>query len=235
MNNDQRIQAYFNHQLSQEERIAFEKSLGKDKDLRESFEEYQAVYNAFKINDAERLKARLLAHEKGTTSKKVFNFKPFFYAIAASFLILIGVSFYFNFFQQDLYGQYFETYPNVYQPVVRGSADESTKAFMYYENQDFESAQKAFENLLKEEDNPNVRFYYALALLNDDKVEAAVSEFKLLEGIEFEFQAEVLWYNALSLIKLDRLKEAKVLLQIIKTKAYSFNKDKVDKLLEKLK
>lgn len=34
MNNDQRIQAYFNKQLSQEERRAFEKSLMQDENLK---------------------------------------------------------------------------------------------------------------------------------------------------------------------------------------------------------
>jgi len=234
MNNDQHIQDYLQGKLNFEERQSFEELLQNDKTLKKDFEDYKSVQKAFKLNEAERLKSKLQTHEKDNSSGSSFNSRSFFYAIAASVLVLIGVSFYFNFFQQDLYGQYFETYPNVYQPVVRGSAEESTKAFMYYENQDYKSAQKAFESLLKEEDNPNIRFYYALTYLNEGDAKRANEELEALKNIEFEFQAEVIWYQSLSLIKLDRLEEAEELLQTINTKDFSFNRDKVDTLLEKL-
>jgi tetratricopeptide (TPR) repeat protein len=144
------------------------------------------------------------------------------------------VSVYFNFFQQDLYNQYFEIYPNVYQPVVRGSSEESTKAFMYYENKDYDKAQRAFLSLLEEENNPNIRFYYALSLLNDNLPEKGLEELKKLQNIQFEFQAEVLWYSALTNLKIENNLEAKKLLNTLKSKFPEYMPTDVKQLIDDL-
>lgn len=145
------------------------------------------------------------------------------------------MSVYLNFYQQNLYKQHFDIYPNVYQPIVRGESDtESSTAFMYYENKMYKEAQNAFESLLKEENNPNIRFYYALSFLNEGNTQQATEEFDNLKNIEFEFKAETYWYHALALIKLEKYDDAKVLLEKLKAEQYEFNKDKVEPLLEAL-
>jgi tetratricopeptide (TPR) repeat protein len=234
MNNNQHIQDYIQGKLNKEDRQSFEESLQKNKTLKGDFEDYKSVQKAFKLNEAERLKSKLQAHEKDNSSGSSFNFRPFFYAIAASVLVLIGMNFYFNFFQQDLYGQYFETYPNVYQPVVRGSAEESTKAFMYYENGDFVNAQEAFKNLLKDKNNPNIRFYYALSLLNEDQVEPAIAELKALKDIDFEFSAEVYWYYGLAELKLENLENAIVMFNELRLRFPKYKPEEVKELLNDL-
>jgi tetratricopeptide (TPR) repeat protein len=220
--------------MSPEERQEFEELLKDDESFRNKFEEHKSVFNAFKINEAKKIKAKLKAHETQESTKKRFISKPVIYSIAATFIVLIGMSVYFNFFQQDLYKQYFEPYPNVYQPVVRGDAEESTKAFMYYENKKYTEAQNSFKSLLEKEDNPNVRFYYALSFLNQNQPKQAIDELKKLKNIKFEFQAEVYWYLALSEIKLEKFDSAKSNLRDLTSKHPKFKKDKVESLLDNL-
>lgn len=220
--------------MSPEARQDFEKLLKDNEAFQKTFDEHKAVFNAFKINETKKLKAKLNAHEAQESSKKRFISKPVIYAIAATFLVLLGMSVYFNFFQQDLYNQYFEPYPNVYQPVVRGSSQNSTTTFQYYENGVYEKAEKGFKTLLDVEEDPNFRFYYALSMLNQNKFAEANKEFEKLASVDFEFSAEVLWFHALAQLKLDHSDKAKTLLSTMNKRNSSFKTIERNEILEKL-
>jgi tetratricopeptide (TPR) repeat protein len=217
--------------MSSDERKDFEILLKEDKDFKKEFDEHKALFNAFKINEAQRLKDNLKAHEPQRSSKKRFTSKPVIYSIAAIFMVLLGSSVYFNFFQQDFYKTYFEPYPNVYQPVVRGNEVESTEAFMHYENKAYEKAQISFEVLLQNEEDPNIRFYYALSFLNNNQPLEAIVEFEKLRNIKFEFQAEVLWYQALAEIKLEKFEKAESILKTLQSTHPEYKKKAVEKLI----
>ncbi len=231
MNTDQHIQDYLHNRMRSDERKSFENLLEEDKNFKKEFKDHKAVFNAFKINEAQRLKAKLKAHEAQKSSKKRFISKPVLYSIAAIFIVLLGSSVYFNFFQQDLYKTYFEPYPNVYQPVVRGNEVESTEAFMYYENKAYKEAQISFEVLLQNEENPNIRFYYALSFLNNQQPKEAIVEFEKLKNIAFEFQAEVLWYQALAEIKIENFEKASSTLKKLKSTHPEYKNKAVEDLM----
>jgi len=234
MNTNQHIQDYLHNRMRSDERKDFEKQLKEDKNLKKEFDEHKSVFNAFKINEAQRLKAKLKAHEAQKSSKKRFISKPVLYSIAAIFVVLLGSSVYFNFFQQDIYKTYFEPYPNVYQPVVRGSSQNSTTTFQYYENSAYEKAERGFKALLDVEEDPNLRFYYALSKLNQDKFAEASKEFEKLGSVDFEFSAEVLWFHALAELKLDHYEKAKILLSTMNNRNLSFKTTERNEILEKL-
>lgn len=234
MTNHHHIQDYIHNRLNALEKKRFELALKNDETLRKSYKEHKAINKAFQLNEAERLKAKLKSYESAKpTSTRTIN--PLFLAIAASILVVVGLTFYFNYFQQNLYEQYFEPYPNVYQPVVRGDIQKNNNAFVYYENQNYIKAQDAFKNLLEKENNPNVRFYYALSFLNANQSEQALVEFKKIQHIDFEFQGEVIWYSALAEIKLEEFDKAKTLLQSLKAKGLNFKTEETENLLETLK
>lgn len=234
MKTDQYIQDYLHNRMNPKQKSDFEKLLIKDNELKKSFEEHKAVFNAFKMNESKRLKGNLAAHEKHISSKKRFIFKPIIYAIAATFIVLLGSSVYFNFFKQDLYDKYFETFPNVYQPIVRGDSDERLKAFMYYENNKFIEAQHEFKFILKNEENANIRFYLGLSYLNNNQFKQAITEFEKLNDTNFAFSAETLWYNALAEIKLENKLKAKKILVILNDKYPNYKATDVAEILETL-
>lgn len=227
------IHKYFKNSLSENEEITFNTLLNEDKDFQKSFKEHQSLHRAFEINEAERLKQKLKQLDINDDKKiKKLNNNRWLFSIAASVLIIVGISFYLNYFNTSLYEKYFETYPNVYQPVIRGSSSQSP--FVYYENGDFSQAEKEFEILLNSEDNPNLRFYYALSLLNQNQYEKANIEFEKLKSQDFEFLPEVYWYFALSQLQLDNSTKAKELLKFMNEKNWNFKKTERKEILEKL-
>ena len=236
MQNEQLIQDYFSNALSSEKRKQLDILLENDKDFKREFEEHKSLHRAFEINENERLKRKLKDIESKNTSQPPLNSsKRSFLPIAAMVLIIVGLSVYLNFFNTNLYDEYFEIYPNVYQPVVRSVSQSTTdKAFVYYENKKYEEAQQSFELLLENKPNPNIQFYYALSLLNDEKFEKASSEFQNLLNIDFEFQPEVYWYYALAEIKLENLDQAKTILQTAENLNFSFKSKERQKILKDL-
>ena len=235
MDNSLLINRYFKNSLSDKEEILFNDLLEKDTVFQKAFEEHKSMQRAFEINEAERLKDKLKSIEiEKVKPLNSLRQKRWVYSIVASVLVIVGLSVYLNYFNTTLYDDYFEIYPNVYQPIVRGNTEQSTKAFMYYENQNYKKAQNEFEDLLKVESNPNIKFYYALTLLNSGQTDKANQEFEKLKNIEFEFQAEVYWYYALAELKLEKTDQAKRLLKTLKSKYPSYKTEDVEILLNEI-
>lgn len=234
MNTEQHIQDYLLNRMKADERKDFERLLKKNKDFQKNFNEHKAVFEAFKISEANRLKSILAAQEKRISLKRRFISKPIIYVIAATFIVLLGSSVYFNFFKQDLYAKYYETFPNVYQPIVRGDSDERLKAFMYYENYKFLEAQHEFESILNNEENANIRFYLGLSYLNNNQFKEAITEFEKINDKNFEFNAETLWYNALAEIKLENKTKAKKLLLRLSDKYPKYKTTDIAEILDSL-
>lgn len=235
MNDDRRIQDYIHNRLSAKEKERFEQAVNEDETLKKDYSEHKAIHNAFLLHEAERLKSKLKSYENKNLKSSTSRLKdPLFLAIAASILVVVGLTYYFNYFQQNLYEQYFEPYPNVYQPIVRGNTTQSTKAFMYYENQNYTMAQDALEDLLVVDDNPSLRFYYGLSFLNNNQTEKAITEFNKIKDVDFEFKAELYWYMALAQLKLKNKNEAKNFLENLKTHFPDFKTDGVKDLLNSL-
>ena len=236
MNNQPLIKKYLNNTLSTDERKRLDLLLESNQDFKREFEEHKSIHRAFEINEAERLKQKLQSIENNKISEQSSNStKRWFLAIAASVLAIIGLSVYLNFFNTNLYDEYFEIYPNVYQPVVRSTSQNmSNKAFVYYENKKYKEAQQSFELILESNPNPNIQFYYALSLLNGGKAEKASTEFENLLDTNFEFQPEVYWYYALTQIKLKNLDKAKTILQSSENKGFQFKAKERKQLLDEL-
>ncbi len=217
MNEDQYIQEYIANRLSEKQRQDFEVLMQKDSGLKRKFDEHKSLQNAFKIHEAERLKAILKSHEIQNSPKKRYSSKPVIYSLVAVFLMLVGLTIYFNLSQQNLYNQFYDSYPNVYQPIVRGDdTSDLTEAFMLYENGNFSKANELFSSLLNQNYDPNVDFYYGLSLLELDNVEEAVIRFKEVQQNEnFQFKSELLWFQALGYLKIEDYQNAsKVLIQL---------------------
>ena len=146
--------------------------------------------------------------------------------------MILGISLFFNLFNQNIYDQYFEIYPNVYEPIVRNSSENPEKAFVYYENQNYEKAQSAFKSLIQINENSNIRFYFALSYLNNNQPEKAILEFKKIKNSNFDFRAELLWYQALANIKLNNYAEAQTLLSQLISDYPNYKTQETKNLLE---
>ena len=166
-------------------------------------------------------------------SKKLFNNKYLNLAYAA--ILVIGLFFVFNSKTNtdQLFNDYIDPYPNVYQPITRGQKqNDSNKAFQAYENKNFIDAEIMFSELLQTDSNPNLQFYYAMSLLENDKLDLALSQFDNLTSQKHEFEAEVQWYSALINLKNKDLEAVKNHLKILKSFNSSFKAKETEIILK---
>ncbi|NRB59879.1 MAG: hypothetical protein HRU50_08105 [Winogradskyella sp.] len=237
MKKEDLIQKYFKEVLTPQEEKEFSSLLENDSDFKLEFEEYSNLQKAFKINEADELKDFLKNIEASEADIALpWYKKQYIYYVAAAVLVIgLCIPMLMKPSSSDLYNSYFEIYPNVEQPVVRGDNDNaSNNVFQAYESNNFEKSSEGFKALLEKETNPNFRFYYAMSLLNSQKYDEALSELNVLESLEFDYIAETLWYSALISIKKEQFESAKSYLQILDNSNSSFKSKERKVLLKKL-
>ena len=215
MTKEDLISGYFKNTLSTSQRERFDKLLLEDSVFKSEFEEYGSVRNAFKLNEAEALKAKLKAIEASSKPPKLRFLSYIKYTIAASIIAAVGIGIMYKLNTQSIYDEFYKTYPNVYQPVVRSDAD-ANKAFLYYESGAHEKAQQEFQTMLAQEYNPNVAFYCGLSYLETKDFEKAIQQFETINGEDFEFKDELLWYSALAYIGVESYQKASNQLNLLK-------------------
>jgi len=213
MDKEQFIQDYITNRLSESNKEQVHKLLETDEDFKNIFETHNDVTFAYKLSEANSLKARFQELEQRTSknnSYKSSSYKSLYLAIAS--IVITGFFYFYNrdISGEELFNSNFEIYPNTYQPVTRSTSQKSsTEAFVAYENSDFELAQLEFEGLLKTNNNVNLKFYYALSLLNQSKFDLALVQLKQLNKSNHDYRAESIWYSALIYLKQEDFENAK--------------------------
>lgn len=238
MNKEDLLQKYFKNTLSQKEEEHFKSLLETDADFKATYEEYNNFNLAFKSHEADTLKSFLKSLDGTNKIRRLkwYQNTKFIYLAAAVLVLALCIPFLVKSDINDLYNDYFQVYPNVEQPIVRGAEEtEINSAFKAYEANKYSLAIDAFRNLLEEDNNPNYRFYYAMSFLNNNQTELALKELSQLENINFDYQYEVLWYTALIHLKNNETNEAVAKLNELENSESSFKSKERKVLLQKLK
>jgi len=238
MNKEDLLKKYFRQSLSEDEEKEFTLLLESDDDFKALYEEYSNFNLAFKSHEAQELKAFLTSVDKQRDVKKITWYKSstFYYLAAAILIIALCLPFLLKPSASSLYNDFYEVYPNVEQPVVRGSEETNTyNAFKAYEASDYNLATKAFEALLQTDSNPNYKFYFAMSLLNDGKFDQALNTLTDLENLKFSYTDETLWYMSLILIKQEQPLKAISKLELLDKSGSPFKSEERKVLLQKLK
>jgi tetratricopeptide (TPR) repeat protein len=238
MEKEQYIQQYISGKLTDADKKVFEKLLETDIAFQKELKLQQDLVAAFKLQEAREIKATLqdLEFKNINQVNKKTSFSKVWYLAIAS-ILLVGFFLTNNTTPsgEDLYNSNYSVYPNTYLPITRGNIENtSLKAFVSYEKGDFESAELAFEKLLQMEANPDIQFYYALSLLNQFKYDLALSELSPLTQMEYDYQAESLWYSALIHLKNEDFKNAKNQLEKLKNLDTKFKSEETKQLLKEL-
>lgn len=228
------IQKYNRGELTPLEEAEFKRLLKTDTEFKALFKEFTDVNKVIESLEKDELKAQLKKLENKT---KQNNLKK--WLIAASVIIFLGLgSSYYFIEKQDtsatLYATYFDVYPNVLAPVVRGEEELQplSKAMLAYENGQYDKALELLETILVTNKNENIRFYKAMCLLNKSKTEDALLELNNLE--ETKFKQQVLWYKALIYLKQDNIKKSKEKLKEAIRIKHFFKLKEAKLLLEKI-
>ena len=240
MNEEQYIvfDQYLQGDLSPEAQLTFEKDLTENRELAVAFETFQELQgyltnkfghekerNAFKAN----LQA-ISQQESVAKRSKVVLFKPWMYAVAASVVVVMGL-FVFDFNENPEFED-FNQHENAYfteRSEVNATLKKAESAF---NAKDYATAIPIFETLLKENKTPELQYYYAIALLENNDIKQAEVVFETLKSGNSIYVNKATWSLALAKLKLKDYKSCKEILLTIP--ADYENYDQVQDLLQQL-
>ena len=227
---------YLNNVFSVEEKIAFESRLQNDSDIKEKFEIYKEFNQFLKTKFspetvAFRENLKSIAKESFVENKpkkgKIIQLKTFAYAIAAVFVLFFGL----QIFQDNTpeYGDY-----NQHEQAhftERGNTIQSLKlAQEAFNNKKYKEAIKNFEIVIKEYPTPEIKYFYAISLLEDNRfADSNLVLNNIIKG-KSTYKNTAIWYLALSKLKQKDYKSCKEILLTIPTDYENYNQ--VEKLLK---
>jgi hypothetical protein len=229
---------YLDNEMTIEEKITFENQLSEDSELASAFEIFRELnqhlsnkfgnateLNAFKQN----LNSISESHFK-VKKTKVISLKSWYYSVAASVAILIGL---FVFMQNN--NPKFEDYnqhENAYFTERSSVNEDLKKAQDAFNSKDYKEATTQFELVLKENESPEIQLFYAISLLEDNQFQKAdvyLMDLKLGNSV---FKNKATWYLGLSKLKQKDYKSCKEILKSIPSDYEAY--EQVKQLLNEL-
>jgi predicted Zn-dependent protease len=228
---------YLSNELSAEEKINFEKQLAEDSEFASAFEIFKELnmHLENKFGNEQELKAfkknlKSISKDHFKTKKpKVVAFKPWQYAIAASVAILVGL-----FVFQNI-NPSFEDYnnPEMATFIERGDVNENLKlAQDAFNAKNYKTAIPYFEAILNSTKTPEIQYFYAVSLLEDNQFQKAETNLSELKSGNSIYKNKATWYLALSKLKQEDYKSCKEILLTIPEDFEDY--DQVQELLNEL-
>lgn len=208
----QLIDRYFQKNLDSEETALFEKKFQVDPDFREAVNEHKLLIEGIEEHS---LKAMLNNFHEELDESPIIK-KPFYarYAIAASLMVLIGVTAFFVIFgesqNEKLFANYFKPDPGLPTTMSTTSNYVFFEGMVSYKRENYKEAILQWEPLLAEDPaNDTLAYFLGVAHLANKEIQQAENYLTITEmQTESIFHEEALYYLALAQIKSDRPKEA---------------------------
>ena len=198
---------YIHNELDTAERKDFETQLQSDSTLAESFKLYQETLEHLEIS----LHPNTLAFKQNlnTISKTHFASNPepsqkviplrSWFAVAASVVFFAGLWF---LMQKDLpvYTDYNQHEQASF--IERGNNDDLLQtAQKEFNNKNYELAEDAFRKILAQKASPEIQFYFAITLIENNQFAEAELELKKIQKGSSIYKDKSIWYLALSELK----------------------------------
>jgi hypothetical protein len=228
---------YLENELPVEEKKNFEKQLSEDQEFASAFEIFKDLNlhlenkfgNATELNTFKKnLKSISKEHFK-TKKSKVVAFKPWQYAIAASVAIFVGL-----FVFQNI-NPSFEDYnnPEMATFIERSDVNENLKlAQEAFNSKKYKTAIPYFEAILTANKSPEIQYFYAISLLEENQIQKAEANLVGLKSGISVYKNKATWYLALSKLKQKEYKSCKEILLTIPDDYEDY--DQVQQLLNQL-
>lgn len=212
MENETLIYKYFEQQLSEEEKVLFASLLQNDSEFAKEVEYQKNVKKAIILNERETLKQKLKSYEAKP------KFRTAYWLSAAVVILFLGGLTWFQLqpsSPEKLYQEYYQSYPNVVAPTVRGDSERNLKsdAFYEYDSRNYEKSLTLFSKIYADEGVDYALFYKAMSLLELKRYSEAIASFDEFKTTDNNaFSPFVKWYKALSYLKLNEKEKAILLL-----------------------
>lgn len=231
MDQEELINAYLDGRLDPKDQKLLEEMISQNPEYRSEIEAHRKVKVAITLSERENLKSFLSTLQQAKSSKKTAWKSWTISGIAASTLVLIGYFLWTTLSMspgEKLYTRHFELYPNLVAPTTRGdqSEDLKAKAFLAYDNGEYELAAARFEELKSQPDSEYALLYLGICHLELGRPEKAIPNLLLISGNPTSPSREVAaWYAALGYFKLNMLDKGKTQLEITSATANAFQKE----------
>lgn len=241
MNDIDLIEHYLDGSLSETERLAFEERVNNEVELRAQVEEMKVIREGIvRASRKEVLKSlqALEATLPAVEAPVIPLWRNTWLQVAAGISLLAVCAYLLWPRTQEsaqLFAEYFEPYPNIIMPTVRGVVenDSTVKAQAYraYDQQNYAEAIRLFEAVQQKDEG--VLLYLGNSYLASGQPEKALPLLeKVLNNYDaFDEQAE--WYVAVSYLKLEERDKAREALKKVVARESSY-KSKAQLILEKL-
>jgi tetratricopeptide (TPR) repeat protein len=240
------IEHYLSPGITPEEKQQMEKRMDAEPELKLKYQKHKQLIAGIryahlqdKIKQLRTLESTLPPIEKKAGKEIFANFwKP----LAAAAALAVVITSYVLINQppkpEELYAQYFQPYPNVFEPTLRGAEDEvlssRTLGFRAYDQGDYSKAAALFKESLIEKEDPGILLLLGNANLVLGNVEEAQNNFLTLIKDFDDLDAQAKLYLGLSYLKQGDSKKAKLILQELGDPAATYSK-KAKELLNNLK
>jgi len=234
MEKEKLLEKYIQNRLSQEERAEFDTLLSNDVAFKKEVDLHINLKKVAQHEDDADFR-NLIADFETVKPQQSSNYTK--WLAAASIILLLGLSYFFNLnnttSSNELFNNYFEPYRNVIQPIERSTTqqNEKTMAFMAYEKGDYAKAVQLFTNLYNTTKEPYYLFYKANALLKLEKADEALPLLQEHLKTKDTLTDKTHWYMALAYLKLKDKENAKKLLQKVITEG-KYKTKEAEKLLK---
>lgn len=233
------IEAYLTNELSPEERAVFEEKIRTDPEFAEEVALQRDTHSLVEVAATLDYKAEL---QRIDAEMESMQRQPFFrlmtVRIAAMLLVLFACVYTIVFFQynnQQLFGEAFSPYPDKY--MYRGempAADSLMKSGMEAYNQgEYSRAIPYFSQLVQTSEQPGASLYLGISFLSVDNPKAALPAFDLA-SLSATWTETANWYRALALIQDGQDKAAKAVLEDIRQQETNGYREQATELLVKL-
>lgn len=245
------VKRYLDRRLSEEENIQFKERLAVDEDFRNLYEELKIVLLGIKSYSRKKSLDKLrnvesALKEKG--KKRIYmgisrNLR--YWAAAAVFILLALTAVWIIQLgtpdSEALYTQYYQPYPNVFEPTLRGESDTLSlyeQAFAAYDQNNYTDAVQHFEELLQKDELDGgiekdiLLFYIGNSYLALDKPTEAVENLTTVSKNSL-LGEQAQWYLALAYLKSEQLEEAEKMLEEL-TNTSGVYREKAETLLKEI-
>ena len=241
------IERYLSPGITLEEKQRMEKRMEAEPDLKSKYQKHKQLIAGIRYAHLQNKVKQLRTLESSLPPIEVKEGREIFFAhfwkpLAAAAALALVITSYVLINQppkpQELYAQYFQPYPNVFEPTLRGSEEEAvsnrTLGFRAYDQGDYTTASVLFKEALKEKEDAGILLLLGNANLVLGNVEEAQNNFLTLIKHFDELDAQAKLYLGLSYLKQGDSKKARLILQELSEPEATYSK-KAKELLNNLK
>src|SRR6478672_679498 len=223
------FESYLANEMPADEKTRFEEKLQNDAQFGEQFRLYQETTQFLShkfASETSDFKKNLAAisddyfDETAEKETKVINLRPWYYAVAASMLLVFGTLLFTM--NNPQYGDYNQH--ETAQFTERGDEDVNLKkAQDFFNDHQYQKAVLAFEKA-NNLNTPELQYFYAIALIETNRYAKAELALNNLKNGTSVYKDKATWYLALSSLKQNKLENCKALLQQIPADAEDYDK-----------